>query len=244
MPMPMPMPERLPANMRGMAAASRLSHDWDVAPREAVRIQDRLREKLREEPLPARPELVAGGDVSFNRRSTRLFAGIVVCRLPGLAVVDRAGTDLDVDFPYVPGLLSFREVPALRAAWTSLSVRPDVLFLDGQGYAHPRRLGLACHAGLVLDLPTVGVAKSRLVGTYREPGRRRGCRTRLVDEDEVVGACVRTRDGVKPIYVSRGHRCDLESAVRLVLRCGGGFRVPEPTRQAHLFVNELRRRSA
>jgi deoxyribonuclease V len=118
-----------------------------------------------------------------------------------------------------------------------------VLLLDGQGYAHPRRLGLACHAGIWLDVPTVGVAKSRFVGRHREPGRRRGCRVRLVDRGEVIGSVLRTRDGVKPVYVSRGHRSDLESAVRLVLRCGRGFRLPEPTRQAHRFVNEIRRSS-
>jgi deoxyribonuclease V len=216
-------------------------HGWDLTPREAARLQERLRDRVVEAPLPRRPGLVAGADVSYARGSPLLWAGIVVCRLPDLEVVDRAGASFEGSFPYVPGLLSFRELPPLLLAWSRLSTRPDVLLLDGQGYAHPRRLGLASHAGLRLDLPTVGVAKSRLVGSHREPGRRRGCRTRLVDRGEVVGTVLRTRDGVKPLYVSRGHRSDLESAVRLVLRCGRGLRQPEPTRRAHLFVNEMRR---
>jgi deoxyribonuclease V len=211
-----------------------------VTPREAVAIQEELRARVVEAPLPPRPRFVGGADISFARRSPVLHAGIVVCRLPGLEVVDRAGVVAEATFPYVPGLLSFREVPPLLAAFERLAVRPDVLLFDGQGYAHPRRFGLACHAGLLLDLPTVGVAKSRLIGAHREPGARRGCRTRLVDGRETLGYVLRTRDGIKPVYVSRGHRCDGESAARLALRCAR-FRIPEPTRQAHLFVNELRR---
>ena len=144
-------------------------------------------------------------------------------------------------FPYVPGYLTFREAPAVEAAFSRLARRPDLLLVDGHGWAHPRRFGIACHLGLWLDLPTVGCAKSRLCGTYAEPGPERGARSPLVDRGEVVGAVVRTRPRVKPLFVSPGHRCDLEGAVALVLATSAKYRLPIPARLAHAYVNDIRR---
>jgi deoxyribonuclease V len=212
-------------------------HPWDVDPAEARAIQRRLSREVREEPLEAAAvRMVAGTDLSFDRGSDEAFAGIVLLALPGLEVVERRGLRTRTPFPYVPGLLSFREAPPLIAAWRQLERRPDVLLVDGQGRAHPRRFGIACHLGLLLDLPAIGCAKSILVGTHAPVGEAPGDWSPLVHAGETVGAALRTRRGVAPIYVSVGHRVDLPSALALVLRCLGPTRVPEPTRQAHLFV--------
>jgi deoxyribonuclease V len=217
-------------------------HAWDVTVAEAQAIQRRLRAAVRLEPLDLSClRTVAGADLSFDRGADTVFAGFVVLALPGLEVVDRAGVRTTATFPYVPGLLSFREAPPLLEAWQQLRVRPDALICDGQGLAHPRRFGLACHVGLLLDLPCAGCAKRILVGTHAPVGEAPGERTPLRDRGETVGAALRLRAGVTPVYVSPGHRCDLESAVELVRRCAGATRVPETTRQAHLFVNQLRR---
>lgn len=217
-------------------------HRWDVSPKEAIEIQQRLRESIILEPCPLENiALVAGADVSFDKGSNRVFAAIVVLELPTLTAVAKAGVVEETTFPYIPGLLSFREAPAVLRAWEQLSVRPDALLLDGQGLAHPRRFGLACHIGLWLDLPSVGCAKSVLVGEYEEPAPQAGSAAPLIDRAEVVGAALRTKDHTSPIFVSPGHRVDLESALALVRRCVKGYRIPEPTRQAHLYVNKLRR---
>jgi deoxyribonuclease V len=224
----------------------RTLHDWNVSPDEAMRIQKRLASQVRQEPLDVEAaRLVAGADISFDAShettTAPVTAGFVTLTLPELAVVERAGVRTVAAFPYIPGLLSFREVPPLLEAWTRLTRRPDALIADGQGLAHPRRFGLACHLGLVLDLPTVGVAKSLLVGAHDPVPDNVGDWTPIRHRGEVVGAALRTRAGVAPVYVSVGHRIDLASALSLVLRCGGRTRVPETTRQAHAFVNELRR---
>lgn len=217
-------------------------HPWNVTPPEARAIQIRLREQLRLEPLDVDAlELVAGADLSFEKNSDTVYAGFVVLRLPAFEVVERAGVTTTAAFPYIPGLLSFREVPPLLEAWESLATKPDALIADGQGTAHPRRVGLACHLGLALDIPTVGCAKSVLVGRHDPPGDARGDVEPMTHRGEIVGMALRTRPGVAPIYVSPGHRCDMESAVRLVLRCTARYRLPETTRHAHAFVNELRR---
>lgn len=217
-------------------------HDWEVTPEEAAAIQNRLRAQVRVEPLDvAAVETVAGADVSFDRGGETVFGGFVVLRLPKLSVIESAGVRARATFPYIPGLLSFRETPALLQAWERLSTRPDALICDGQGLAHPRRFGIACHLGLLLDLPTLGCAKSLLVGTHAEVEDRVGAWAPLLHRGETVGAALRTRAGVSPVYVSVGHRIDLESALALVRRCLGRTRLPEPTRQAHLFVNRLRR---
>jgi deoxyribonuclease V len=219
-----------------------IRHDWDVSIAEARAIQNRLRTQVRVEPLDvASVATVAGTDLSFDRGSDEAFAGIVVLRLPGLEVVERVGVRTHVTFPYVPGLLSFREIPALMEAWERLATRPDALICDGQGQAHPRRFGIACHLGLLVDLPAVGCAKSILTGRHEPVGETPGDWAPLVDRAETIGAALRTRARVSPVYVSVGHRCDLPSAIDLVRRCAGATRVPETTRHAHLFVNALRR---
>jgi deoxyribonuclease V len=182
---------------------------------------------------------VAGADCAFTPDGSEIVAFVVVLALPGLREVARASGRAAASFPYVPGLLSFREAPSLLDAFAALTVRPDVVLFDGQGYAHPRRLGLASHLGLWLGLPTVGCAKSRLTGEASEPGPRRGSYRTLRDGEEAIGRVVRTRDGVKPLYVSPGHLCDMPGAMRLTLRANGGYRLPEPTRIADREVGRM-----
>ncbi|MCA1613463.1 MAG: deoxyribonuclease V [Acidobacteria bacterium] len=219
-------------------------HDWNLTPREAVELQKSLRGRVRIAPLGRRRiETVAGADISFNKFEPTVYAGIVVLRLPTLEVVEEVGVVSETAFPYVPGLLSFRESPSVLEAWGRLKTEPDAVMFDGQGIAHPRRVGIASHVGLIVNRPTLGCAKSVLVGKYEEPEPERGSWTPLVDpkNGETVGAALRTKTRVSPVYVSPGHLIDLEDAVDLTLRCDGGYRQPEPTRRAHLLVNALRR---
>ena len=184
---------------------------------------------------------VAGADISYDRGSDHFFAAIVVLALPGLEIVETASAEGRSPFPYIPGLLSFREGPLLMRAFRKLKARPDLVLFDGHGIAHMRGIGIASHLGLLLDLPAVGCGKSRLVGEHAEPGARVGAQTPLRYEDRTIGAVVRTRKGVKPIFVSPGHRIGHAAAVRWTLKCCAGYRLPEPTRQAHLLSNELRK---
>lgn len=177
----------------------------------------------------------------MNRGSARGYAAIVVLDLATMETVDQASAVVELPFPYVPGFLSFRELPAILAVWERLRHRPDVLVFDGQGYAHPRRFGIACHGGVTLDVPAIGCAKSVLVGRHGPLGDERGCTSPLVHRGETVGMAVRTRTGVKPLYVSVGHRMDLPTAVELVLRLCTRYREPETTRRAHHLVNQARR---
>ena len=219
-------------------------HPWNLTPSEAVELQKALRAQVRLHPPERTIRTVAGADISFNQFEETIYVGIVVVRLPSLDTVEQVGLVSRTRFPYISGLLSFRETPAVLEAWEKLGRRPDAVMFDGQGVAHPRRIGIASHAGLWLGVPTFGCAKSVLVGRYDEPAPKRGARSPLVDKGEVVGAALRTKDRVNPIYVSAGHLIDLETAVDLTLRCGGGYRQPEPTRRAHLLVNALRRGEA
>lgn len=216
-------------------------HDWTMTPREAVELQKSLRERVRLAPLRKQIKTIAGADISFNKFSTVLYAGIVVMRLPSLEVIEEVGVVSETRFPYVPGLLSFRESPSVLEAWAKLKTEPDAVMFDGQGIAHPRRVGIASHVGLIINRPTLGCAKSVLVGKYEEPESERGNWTELIDKGEVIGAALRTKTRVKPIFVSPGHLIDLEGAIRLTLECDGGYRQPEPTRRAHHLVNALRR---
>jgi deoxyribonuclease V len=172
-----------------------------------------------------------------------VFAGIVVYRFPEMVEVERVSAHLPLCFPYVPGLLSFREIPALLAAFARLRHAPDLIFCDGHGYAHPRRFGIACHLGLLLDRPTIGVGKSVLVGEYREPAASPGKTSPLIDPQsgEVIGAALRTRKGAKPIFISPGHRISLERAVELAVAVCDGYRIPRPTREADRWVGKVRR---
>ncbi|RIK58750.1 MAG: deoxyribonuclease V [Chloroflexi bacterium] len=207
------------------------AHGWAVTPTEAVAIQRQLAGLVVETPLRHAPQRVAGVDMSV--RDDRVRAAVVVLDVPGLQVIDHATWEGPVQFPYVPGLLSFREVPAVLAALDQLTQWPDLIVADAQGRAHPRRLGLACHLGVLLDLPTVGVAKSRLTGHADDPADEQGSATPLVDRGEQVGVVLRTRAGVRPVYVSVGNRITLEEAVAWVLRLTTRYRLPEPTRLAH-----------
>ncbi|HEX8180999.1 MAG TPA: deoxyribonuclease V [Pyrinomonadaceae bacterium] len=216
-------------------------HEWQLAPRAAVELQKQLRAQVRVEPLKRRIETVAGADISFNKFEATVYAGLVVLRLPTLEVVEEVGVVSETQFPYVPGLLSFRETPSVLEAWAKLQTEPDAVMFDGQGIAHPRRVGIASHVGLLINRPTFGCAKSVLVGKYEEPPTERGAWTPLVDKGETVGAALRTKTKVQPIFVSPGHLIDLAGAIDLTLACDGGYRQPEPTRRAHLLVNALRR---
>jgi deoxyribonuclease V len=219
-----------------------LAHGWDVSVAEAQAIQRHLRPHLRLVDAGTPIRVVAGVDCAYDRAGRRAFAAVLAFRLPALTLVDAATASVRAAFPYVPGLLSFREGPAILAAVGRLAARPDLFLFDGQGIAHPRGLGLAAHLGLLLDRPSIGCAKSLLVGEVDldRLGRRRGSRRPIRLEGRTVGFALRTRDGGRPIFVSPGHRVSLDGAVRLVLRCCRGARLPEPTRLADRAVAQLR----
>ena len=217
-----------------------LRTNWNLTPRQAMRLQERLRERLVLEDRLDRVQFVAGADLAFDPETDVAFAGVIIYRLPSLDEVERRTARRKLRFSYVPGLLSFRESPVLLAAFRLLRTEPDVILVDGHGLAHPRRFGIACHLGLLLDRPTIGCAKSLLVGEHPEPGGRAGSAVPLMLDGEVVGVVLRTRDRVKPIYVTQGHRVSLETAVEIVKGCLDGFRIPKPTREADHFVRRLR----
>jgi deoxyribonuclease V len=219
-------------------------HPWDMTPTEAVALQRELASRVESQTPVTHCEFIAGADLSYSRFSDILYAGVVVLRMEDLTIVEKQGVVRKVRFPYIPGLLSFRETPVLLEAFAKLKTEPDVVMIDGHGYSHPRRFGYACHVGLWLDRPSLGCAKSRLVGTNTEPGREAGSFAPLRNGAEVIGEIVRTKAGVLPVFVSVGHKVDLPSAVGLVLATCRGYRIPEPTRQAHLYVNALRREAA
>ncbi len=214
-----------------MSIHPRISHAWDVEPSRAVEIQEELRSHVVVEPLEGQPEIIGGVDVSV--KAGRARAAVVLLTWPELEPCEAVTAEQATPFPYVPGLLAFREGPVVLEALDKLSEAPDVLVFDAHGLAHPRRMGLATHLGVLLDLPTVGCAKSCLCGEYSEPDSQRGSWTVLREEDEVIGAVLRTRDDVKPVFVSVGHRIGLEDAVSLILGCACGYRLPETTRWAH-----------
>lgn len=208
-------------------------HPWDVTPKEAIDIQRRLASRVVREGEPRDVRRVAGADISLDRARGRGAGAVVVLSYPELELVEVAVEEAPVTFPYVPGLLSFREVPVLAAALERVAGPIDLLIVDGQGLAHPRRFGLACHLGLLLDVPAIGCAKSRLLGEHATPDEEAGSRTDLTDSGEVIGGVLRTRTSVKPVFVSLGHRIGRAQAEAWVLRCCRGYRLPEPTRLAH-----------
>jgi len=224
-----------------------LRHEWNLTPKEAVQLQRELACRVRPTPLEGPIRTVAGVDCAYVGARGRnlsaakeVIAAAVLCDAETMEVVEHSCIRRPCTFPYVPGLLSFREAPAAIAAVKSLHTPPDLLMCDGQGVAHPRGLGLAAHVGLWLDVPTIGVAKSRLCGEHAEPGLRRGGRKPLELDGRTVGAVLRTRDGVRPLYISVGHRITLDEAVEWVLRAGRGVRLPQPTRLADRFVSRCR----
>jgi deoxyribonuclease V len=216
-------------------------HSWRVSPREAAQIQTRLRGRL--ELVDRLPVIrhVAGADLAFNLDEDCAIAGVVVYRFPEMEEIERKWGDSRIAFPYVPGLLSFREGPALLKVFARLKNKPDLIFCDGHGYAHPRRFGVASHLGLLLDTPTIGCAKSILIGTYERLPLEAGAWAPLRDRDEVIGAALRTRTGVNPIYVTQGHRVSLATALKFTLAVGDGYRIPRPTRDADHFVAAVKR---
>jgi len=217
-------------------------HPWNVDYKAAVAMQAELRERLiLEDRMSADIRIVAGADVSCAKGDDRVYAAVVLMDAESLEVVEEAVYCGRTSFPYIPGLLSFREGPALLRAFGRLRNRPDAVLFDGQGIAHPRGFGLAAHLGLILDVPAVGCAKTRLIGSHGEPGPRRGQSSPLVHDGRVIGAVLRTRDRVRPVFVSQGHRVSLERSVEIVLRCARRYRIPEPIRRAHILVNTIRR---
>jgi len=220
-------------------------HPWNLTPKQAIALQQELAglvSLVDRFPVPLRT--VAGVDVSYRKHGTTFHAAVVVLTYPDLQFVDQASAAAESCFPYIPGLLSFRELPVLLEAFRKLQSVPDLVLVDGQGIAHPRRLGLASHLGLWLGLPTIGCAKSRLVGIADAVGKTRGANQPLFDKAEEVGRVLRTRTGVRPLYVSPGHLVTVATSVRLTLDCGGGFRLPEPTRRAHLLSNQVRQKES
>lgn len=212
-------------------------HQWTQEPSEAIALQKRLAGRVERRDRIGEVRLVAGVDVGFERdpvapENILTRAAVVVLEYPTLTLVERVLHRAPTTMPYVPGLLSFRELPAVLEAFAQLERRPDLVMVDGQGIAHPRRLGIASHLGLWLDLPTIGVGKSRLCGRHDEPPAQRGGWTELTDRGEVIGAVLRSREGVKPLYVSIGHRLGLESSLGWVVACLTRYKLPEPTRQA------------
>ncbi len=222
-----------------------IEHSWTLTPSAAIALQQQLREKVRTADTlrPNQIKTIAGADCAFDQTGRYGFAGVVVYRYPELEVLRRVGRRSRVTFPYVPGLLSFREAPLLLAAIEKLDTLPDLFMFDGQGIAHPRRIGIASHMGLLLDRPSIGCAKSRLIGRHRTPGQKPGSSAPLTIDGEQVGNVLRTKRGCKPVYISVGHRINLAQATEIVLKCVGKYRIPIPTRDADLYVAQLKART-
>jgi deoxyribonuclease V len=223
-----------------------MEHDWKLTPKEAIELQKKLRGEVVLTPFTKEITYIGGCDISMNLYSTTVFAGFVVLSYPDLELVDHAVIEDTVVFPYIPGLLSFREIPPLLTAWSKLRIKPDILCVDGTGVAHPRRMGIATHLGLALDIPTIGIAKSLLTGMYTEPGIEKGSSSWLVDrynQTEKLGVVLRTKDKVKSVFISPGYKVTIEDAERIVRTTIRNYRIPEPTRLAHETVNEYRRAS-
>jgi deoxyribonuclease V len=217
-------------------------NDWSVSPAEAIEIQKRLKDEVTLSPLPRPPKLIGGCDVSMNLFAKEGYAGFVTLTYPEGELQSHVVIKDRIPFPYIPGLLSFREIPMLLKAWEALPEKPDVIMVDGVGIAHPRRLGIASHLGLVLEVPTIGCAKSVLIGTYEEPDHEPGSFSYMKDRrtDEIIGAALRTKRNVKPVFVSPGHKITLHESLLLVRELVKKHRLPEPTRLAHETVNRYR----
>jgi deoxyribonuclease V len=220
-----------------MALTLKHAHSWAVSPREAIAVQERLRGEVVRVDDFTQIRTVAGVDCGFESGGVVTRAAVAVLEFPGLSLIDRAVVRVPTSFPYVPGLLSFREIPAVLAAMEQLANLPDLLLVDGQGYAHPRRFGFASHLGVLTGIPSIGVGKTRLLGTHGEVPPCRGEWTPLLHGEETVGAVLRTRERVNPLFVSLGHRIGLESAVGWVMGCTTRYRLPETTRHAHRLAS-------
>ncbi|HAL45171.1 MAG: hypothetical protein A2Y12_04300 [Planctomycetes bacterium GWF2_42_9] len=215
-------------------------HKWEITPKEAVILQKTLADNIIQCEFDKKIQTVAGVDCAFSKDKKNVIACIIVLSADNFQIIEAAYSVLPVTFPYIPGLLSFRESPACLAAAEKLKTTPDTIIVDGQGTAHPRRFGIACHLGVFFDIPTIGCAKSRLLGEFNTPLGRKGSSSPLMDKGEIIGSVLRTRDNVKPVFVSVGHKCRLEDAERIVLQCCGKYRLPEPSRLAHQTVSRLK----
>jgi deoxyribonuclease V len=223
-----------------MGLSSPERHSWRVSPRRAIRIQEDLRARLVLTNGFDTIRIVAGVDVAYSRRLNRVYAAMAVCDYDTMNLLEEVYAQGPAGWPYIPGLLTFREGPVVVKTFRRLKIRPDIAIFDGQGIAHPRRMGLASHLGIVLNLPSVGCAKSPLRVQFRQPAQRRGSATRMMSGGQQVGVVLRTREGVKPVYVSPGHLVDIPTSMKIVLTCGRGYRLPEPTRLAHILVSRFR----
>jgi deoxyribonuclease V len=219
----------------------RAPHRWKLSPSDAIRVQKKLADRVVQTPAHTEFRWIAGLDAAFARDGQLCVAAVVLWDRQSGKVEEQHQAAKPVTFPYIPGLLSFREAPALLAVLRKLSRPPDIIMCDGQGLAHPRRFGIACHVGLVCNLPAIGCAKSRLVGRHTEPHLNKGSRTPLLDGADTIGAVLRTQDGVRPVYVSVGHLMDLETAVSMVLACATHYRLPEPNRLADRYVAQAKK---
>lgn len=213
-------------------------HPWNVGYKKAVEIQERLRKSIILKVPAENCELIAGADVSYTKKSEMFYARVVVFKLQTMEKVEEVTASGKVNFPYIPGLLSFRESPILLKAFAKIKSEPDVIILDAQGIAHPRGIGLASHIGLLLDKSSIGCAKTRLIGEYNEVGGEAGSHSQLTVKDKIVGAVLRTRKNVKPVFVSPGHKIDLKTSIAIILKSCRGYRLPEPIRQAHNLVKK------
>ncbi len=213
-------------------------HPWDLSPSQAIALQQRLQQHIETTDRFSHIELVAGIDVGFEDSGRTTRAAIVILRFPSLEPIEHVLCRRPTSFPYVPGLLSFREIPAVIEAMKDLKQQPDLLLCDGQGIAHPRRFGVACHLGLLTDIPSIGVAKSRLIGTHSDIPEEKGAWVPLMHASECIGAVLRSRSGVKPLYISSGHRVSLETSIQIVLACTNRYRLPETTRAAHRLASK------
>lgn len=222
-------------------SSNQLAYYKTIKPAEAKKLQEELRQQISLDPLPQAPELVAGADISFSRGSDTMHAAIVVLRLPELKPVSRSLVSDDTAFPYISGLLAFREMPVLLKAWKQLQQKPDVLILDGHGIAHPRRMGIATHFGIEVDQPTIGCAKNVLIGTHGTLGTKKGEYTELVEEQETIGIVLRSRTNVNPIYISPGHKLSLGDAYSIIMKTLTKYKLPQTTRLAHQLANKLRK---
>lgn len=211
-----------------------------LSPADAIALQKQMRDRLQITPLEKEIKLIGGADISFNKFEETVFAGIIVLSYPDMVPVAKVAVTTTATFPYISGLLAFREVPALTVAWKALETKPDLLVLDGHGIAHGRRMGIAAHFGLLANIPTIGCAKTRLTGTFTEPENSRFAQTPLMHQQEQIGVVLRTKINCKPVFVSPGNRVSMEQSVTIIQNCVGRYRIPEPTRLAHNLVNETR----
>lgn len=216
-------------------------HRWDITPKEAVEIQIKLHRMIRPDGPPRAIHLVAGADASFSKAEGLVHGAVSILSFPDLELIEKRQATLQLSFPYIPGLLTFREGPVLLKCFRMIKNIPDVVLFDGQGVAHPRRMGIATHLGILLDRPSIGCAKTYLYGEFKLPADSKGAYEDIRDkEGDVIGACLRTKRGVKPVFVSVGNRIDLLKAIDIVLRCTKRYRIPEPLRDAHRFAEEQR----